>query len=271
MPKTHSPAVDCDHETVQLAGAASTWVMDLDGVVWLADRPIPGAADAIARLREASTRVLFVTNNAAPTIAELIEKLNRAGVPAQPEDLITSAQAAASMIAADSSALVCGEEGLREALRSRGIRIVEQAPADVVAVGWTRHFDFELLSTASAAVRNGAQLIGTNEDATYPTPDGLLPGAGSILAAVSTASQVEPEIAGKPHEPLVSLLKERCSDMALVVGDRPSTDGLLAKRLEVPFALVRSGVTKGGHEPIVVEPDHDAPDLRSLVEQILGS
>ncbi len=256
---------------VQLVGAGTTWVMDLDGVVWLADRPIPGSADAIARLRAASTRIVFVTNNAAPTIAQLTEKLERAGVPAQPEDLVTSAQAAASMIAAGKTALVCGEEGLREALRSRGIEMVEESPADAVVVGWTRHFDFDLLATASAAVRNGAQLIGTNEDATYPTPDGLLPGAGSILAAVATASQTEPEVAGKPHEPLVSLLNERCSDIALVVGDRPSTDGLLARRLGVSFGLVRSGVTKGGHEPMVVEPDRDAPDLATLVDDLLAS
>lgn len=255
---------------VQLIGGDRTWVMDLDGVVWLADQPIPGSADAIAHLRAASTRVVFVTNNAAPTIAQLIDHLQRAGIQAQPEDFVTSAQAAASMLASGLSALVCGEEGLREALRSRGIRTVEQSPADAVVVGWTRHFDFDLLATTSTAVRSGARLIGTNEDATYPTPEGLLPGAGSILAAVATASQTEPEVAGKPHEPLVSLLRERYRDITLVVGDRPSTDGLLARRLGVPFALVRSGVTKGGREPMVVEPDYDASDLENLVEKVLG-
>ena len=142
-------------------------------------------------------------------------------------------------------------------------------PADAVVVGWTRHFDFEVLATAAAAVRAGARFIGTNEDATHPTPDRLLPGSGAILAAVATAAQATPEVAGKPHGPLVSLLRERATDISMVVGDRPSTDGLLARRLEVPFALVRTGVTRDGREPMVVDPDEEAPDLATLVGQML--
>jgi 4-nitrophenyl phosphatase len=244
-------------------------VTDLDGVVWLAERPIPGSAEAVSRLREAGIGVLFVTNNAAPTVEELIGRLATVGIVAGEEDLITSAQAAAAMLEPGSTAVLCADEGVSEALARRGVKVVPEGPADAVVVSWTRDFDFDRLATAATAVRGGARLIGTNEDATHPTPEGLLPGSGAILAAVATASQATPEVAGKPHEPLVSLLRERAADISMVVGDRPSTDGLLARRLDVPFGLVRSGVTRDGREPIVVRPDVEAPDLARLVERIL--
>lgn len=252
------------------AEPARTWVTDLDGVVWLAERPIPGSARAIDELRASGIRVLFVTNNAAPTVAELISRLGQAGIEADADDLITSAQAAASMLEPGTQAVICADEGVVEALTNRGIEIVPEGPADAVVVGWTRHLDFERLAAASTAVRAGARFIGTNEDATHPTIDRLLPGAGAILAAVATAAQAKPEVAGKPHEALVKLLRDRAPELSVVVGDRPSTDGLLARRLQVPFALVRSGVTRDGREPMVVEPDVEAPDLASLVEKILG-
>ena len=259
----------CEHDSMSVREVGGTWVMDLDGVVWLAELPIPGSAEAVARLRGAGIRVLFVTNNAAPTVAKLLERLAIAGIVAQEEDLITSAQAAASMLKPGSTAVVCADEGVTEALARRGVQVLPEGPADAVVVSWTRNFDFDRLATAALAVRAGARFIATNEDATHPTPERLLPGAGAILAAVATAAQATPEVAGKPPGPLVSLLRERAADISMVVGDRPSTDGLLARRLEVPFALVRTGVTRDGREPIVVDPDEEAADLAGLVERIL--
>jgi len=189
------------------------------------------------------------------------------GIPARPGDLVTSAQAAASLLAAGSTAVVCAGGGVREALADRGVTVVPEGPADAVVVGLTRSFDFDMLATAVTAVRGGARLVGTNEDATYPTPGRLLPGAGALLAAVATAAQATPEVAGKPHEAIVSLLGSRAPDVALVVGDRPSTDGMLARRLGVPFALVRSGVTGQGDPTTGIEPDIDAADLAALVDR----
>ncbi len=245
--------------------AGGTWIIDLDGVIWLAEEPIPGSADAVARLREAGHGVVFATNNASPTIAELRERLATAGIAAEADELVTSAQAAASMLEPGSTAVVCADGGVLEALSARGVTVVAEGPADAVVVGWTRRFDFDLLATAATAVRLGARFIGTNEDPTHPTPRRLLPGSGAILAAVATAAQATPEVAGKPHRPLVALLQARAPDAVLVVGDRPSTDGALARRLGLPFALVRTGVTSDGREPMVVEPDEEAPDLRTLV------
>lgn len=246
---------------------AGTWVIDLDGVIWLAREPIPGSAEAVGRLRDAGVGVLFATNNALPTLGELVDQLSAVGIAAEPDDLVTSAQAAASVLAVGSTAVVCAGGGVLEALADRGVTVVPEGPADAVVVGLTRGFDFDMLTTAVSAVRGGARLVGTNEDATYPTPERLLPGAGALLAAVSTAAQTTPEVAGKPHEPIVALLGTRAPDVSLVVGDRPSTDGMLARRLGVRFALVRSGVTGPGDATAGVEPDIDAVDLAAVVDR----
>jgi len=245
--------------------SAGTWVIDLDGVVWLSRDPIPGSAQAVARLREAGFGVLFATNNAAPTLGELTDRLARAGIEAAEDELVTSAQAAAAMLEPGSSAVVCGDAGVVEALERRGVTVVPGPPADAVVVGWTRRFDFEMLATAATAVRAGARFIGTNEDATHPTPERLLPGSGALLAAVATAAQAEPEVAGKPHDAMVALVRARATRPVMMVGDRPATDGMLARRLGVPFAHVATGVTSDGREPMVVEPDETAPDLAALV------
>ena len=142
-----------------------------------------------------------------------------------------------------SRAVLCAGEGVAEALEERGVEIVNEGPADAVVVGFTRLAGFDDLTRAMRAVREGAMLIGTNDDPTYPTPDGLVPGAGALLAAVATASGTEPIVAGKPYGPMVELLRARLLRIALVVGDRPSTDGLLARALDAPFALVRSSAT----------------------------
>jgi 4-nitrophenyl phosphatase len=171
---------------------AGTWVIDLDGVIWLAREPIPGSAEAVGRLRDAGVGVLFATNNALPTLGELVDQLSAVGIAAEPDDLVTSAQAAASVLAVGSTAVVCAGGGVLAALADRGVTVVPEGPADAVVVGLTRGFDFDMLTTAVSAVRGGARLVGTNEDATYPTPERLLPGAGALLAAVSTAAQTTP-------------------------------------------------------------------------------
>jgi 4-nitrophenyl phosphatase len=247
-----------------------TVILDLDGVIWLAGNPIPGSNEAVARLREAGQRILFVTNNSNPTVAELVEKLESFGISAERDELVTSSQAAASLLERGSSALVCGGPGVTEALEERGVKPVHEGKADAVVVGFHREFDYDRLTAAFRAVFDGAKLIGTNDDPTYPTPEGPVPGGGSLLAAVATAAEVEPVIAGKPNEGMVDLVRERLGDDldgAVLVGDRPSTDGLMARRLGLPFALVLSGVTPE-QEPGEDEdtaPEMVADDLASLV------
>jgi 4-nitrophenyl phosphatase len=248
------------------------WLLDLDGVVWLADQAVAGSVDAVARLRAAGERVLFLTNNSSALVGDYVAKLVGLGIPAEPGDLITSAQAAAGLVEPGATALVCAGPGVDEALRARGVRTVREGTADAVVVGWHTDFDYARLTAAVRAVHAGARLIGTNDDATYPTPDGLLPGGGSILAAVSTGAGVAPEIAGKPHAPMAALVRERAGREALarsvLVGDRLSTDGLMASRLDVPFALVLTGVTSAVDAPYTPEPRWVARDLASLVAQL---
>ena len=118
---------------------------------------------------------------------------------------------------------------------------------DAVVVGFHKTFDYLSLHRASAAVRSGATLIGTNDDATYPTATGLIPGGGSILAAVATASGIAPIVAGKPYAPMGTLVRRAldCEDLTecWMVGDRYSTDGAFAKSIGAKFALIASGVT----------------------------
>src|SRR5437764_1156840 len=246
----------------------AAWILDLDGVVWLGDEPIAGSAEAIARLRGRGEQVLFVSNNSSARVDEYLSKLEGVGVPASRDDLLTSAQAAARLVDPGETALVSGGPGVEEALAARGARVVRRGDADAVVVGWHRDFDYEGLTAAATAVMHGARLIGTNEDATYPTPDGPIPGGGAILAAVATASGVEPVVAGKPHPPMVELVRTRLGadlDGSTVVGDRPSTDGRLAIALGVLFALVLSGVTKEEDLPVDPQPSRVASDLAALV------
>lgn len=241
-----------------------TWVLDLDGVVWLADTPIAGAAEAVARLRAAGERVLFATNNSFPPRAETEAKLARFGIPAE-GDVVSSPMAAARLVEPGERVLVAGGPGIVEAVRERGAVPVRDGDAEVVAVGFHRDFDYERLRIAARAVDRGARLVATNDDATYPTPDGPIPGGGALVAAVAYATGVTPIVAGKPHGPMVELVRAAGGDEGTVVGDRPDTDGAFARRLGYRFALVLTGVTARADLPVEPAPDVVADCLADLV------
>ncbi len=240
------------------------WVLDLDGVVWLADVPIAGAAGAVDALRVAGHDVVFVTNNSNSTLAAYEAKLAAQGIDGG-GDVITSSMAAAGLIEPGERVLVCAGPGVWEAVEARGAEPVAGGEADVVVVGFHREFDYERLAVASAAVRGGARLIGTNDDATFPTPSGLLPGNGSLLAAVATAGGATPVVAGKPYPPMAALVRERCGPAGTFVGDRLDTDGRLARELGYRFVLVLSGVTGPDVDPLDPEPDLVVADLAEAV------
>jgi 4-nitrophenyl phosphatase len=243
-----------------------TWLLDLDGVVWLGERPIDGAADAVARLRRAGERVIFATNNSWARVADQESKLDGMGIPAA-GDVVTSAMAAATLVEPGERVLVSGGPGVVEAVARRGGDPVREGDADAVIVGFHRDFDYERLRLAMTAVRHGARLIATNDDATYPTPEGPIPGGGALAAAVAYASGATATVAGKPHRPMADLVRAIAGGEGTVVGDRPETDGAFAAELGYRFALVLTGVTSEADLPVNPEPAVVAASLADLVAQ----
>lgn len=267
-----------------------TLVCDLDGVVWRGDEPVAGSAAALAELRAAGFAVLFQSNNSYATPVTICAKLVAMGISAQPTDLITSASAAVTMLdfestsATNTRVLVLGGPGLREAIVATGAELVKPSESidssqrnkiDFVVVGFDPDFDFTSVAVAADAIRAGSRFIATNRDPTYPVPGGVVPGAGALVAAVAVASGCEPEVAGKPEPPSVALTRTRLGDYAVMVGDRPSTDGAFAHALGIDFALVLSGVTTRTAQPGGETIPDPAPrwvgeDLSSLTPQLLA-
>jgi 4-nitrophenyl phosphatase len=250
---------------------------DLDGVVWRGEEPIPGSANGVRVLQDAGLRVVFLTNNSSLRVDDYIAKLGRMGIAAASDDIGTSAQAAALLLGESlpigARVLACAGPGVVEALTAAGYTVVDRPPADAVVVGFHREFDFERLTRAADAVRSGARFVATNADPTYPVPGGFVPGAGAIVAAVATASGVRPEIAGKPEAATVALVRQRFGGTGIVVGDRPSTDGALARAIGWPFALVLSGVagSAGGETVPDPAPPFVAADLAHLAPELVAA
>lgn len=245
------------------------WALDLDGVVWRAAAPIPGADAAVRLIRDAGDDVVFVTNNSAAPILEQEAKLASIGIDASGA-VISSATAAASLVRAGERVLVCGGPGVIEAVEGAGGQLVDAGPADVVIVGLKRDFGYSDLTVAMNAVRDGARLIGTNHDPTFPIPDGLEAGGGALVAAVAAAAETPATYAGKPNPPAAELVRRRLGPEGICVGDRPDSDGLFARALGYEFGLVLTGVVSEEDLPVTPAPDHVAADLLALVTAVLG-
>ncbi len=240
-------------------------------MIWRGTDTVPGAPEAVARLRAAGAPLAFVTNSAYRTPAQVADKLAAHGIPHAESEVITAAMAAATLVAPGDRVLAIGADGLLGALEDRGAVVVEQGPADAVMVGITFAFDYDALTRAMHAVDGGARFIATNTDPTYPVADGFLPGNGALVAALATATGLEPEVAGKPHDPIAVLVRERIGEKGIMVGDRPDTDGLFAKAVGYRFGLVFSGVTRRDDLPVDPTPDLLGTDLLDLVDQHLDS
>ena len=239
-----------------------TLLLDLDGVVYLGREAVKGAPEALVRAYDTGVRLAYVTNNASRTPAAIAEHLVEIGVPATPDDVVTSAQAAARLIAervpTGSPVLVVGGMGLRTAVRAHGLRPVTTAADSPVAVvqGIAPDLSFGLLCEGALAVRKGAWFVAANDDTTLPTNRGVLPGNGSMIRVIATATGVEPDVAGKPQPPLhrESMLRTGAR-RPLIVGDRLDTDIEGATRAEVDSLLVLSGVA-GPRDLLTASPAH---------------
>ncbi|MBO0820542.1 MAG: HAD-IIA family hydrolase [Nocardiopsaceae bacterium] len=226
-------------------------LLDLDGVVYVGAVAIPGAPAALARAKRDGMRLAYVTNNASRTPAAVAALLSGMDVPAEPEDVVTSAQAAARLLAdklpAQAKVLVIGSAALRLAVRERGLVPVSVASEEPQAVvqGYGPGIDYSRLAEGGLAVRAGALFVGTNADATLPGRRGFQPGNGAMLRVIAHAAGVEPVIAGKPEPPLhrESVIRTGARH-PLVVGDRLDTDIEAARRAGCDSLLVLTGVTR---------------------------
>ena len=250
---------------------------DLDGVIYRGAEPIDGSPEAIGRLRELGVRIVFCTNNASPTIDRYLRKLRAMGVEVQAEELVTSAVVTVEVLSArgvvGKKAIVVGEDGLREALTSIDVEVNDDensVSADFVVVGFDQNFNYAALRRASFAIQGGAQLIACNADASFPAADGLWPGAGSLVAAIETASGVTAEVMGKPHEQMMRSTQRHLGDASriAIAGDRPNTDLEGGRVMGWTTILVLSGVTSredlqslATPPDIVIERLADLPEL----------
>ena len=257
-----------------LDSAYDVALLDLDGTVYLGGAAIPGAADALRTASQAGMRLAYVTNNAFRTPAAIAELLTSMGVPATRDDIVTSAQAAAHMLAdrlpAGAPVLVVGGSGLRMALRERGLRPVSTAADKPLAVaqGFSPGISYSLLAEGGLAVNAGALFVVSNSDRTLPSGRGNQPGNGSLAQVITYATGVQPLVAGKPEPPLhhESVLRTNARH-PLAVGDRLDTDIEGAQRGGVDSLLVLTGVTSPAEAvlaPPAQRPTYLAQDLAGL-------
>lgn len=224
-------------------------IIDMDGVLYRGESPIPGIVPLFQFLRDRKIRFLLATNNSTLTQPEYSEKMARMGVSIAPEAVLTSSIAVADYLSArypqGTRVHVVGESGLREALAAAGFALADK-DVEVVTVGMDRKFNWEKTSRATLLIRAGAAFIGTNPDKTLPMPEGEVPGNGSLLALIETASGVSPTVIGKPEPHLYEIAMKRLGaplESTAALGDRLETDILGASRMGLFSILVLSGVS----------------------------
>lgn len=229
-------------------------ILDMDGVLWRENTPIGDLPSIFARIREHGLKVTCATNNASRTVDEFLEKFASFGVTLEPWQIVTSSLATAHRLEEEypegSTVFVVGENGIQRALEEKGFHIIidpeDDTTVDAVVAGIDWHLNYPKLLRATFHIRAGAAFYGTNPDKSFPTPQGLAPGAGSILAALEAASDVKPLVIGKPGPFMIRWALERLGtqpEETLVVGDRLETDIAAGQAAGCKTALVLSGVT----------------------------
>jgi len=226
-------------------------LLDLDGCVWVGDEPTPGAVAAISAMRAAGKGIAFVTNDSQLLTEEYVRKLWKLGFQASVEEVVTVGGALQFVLAGrfqGRAAVVIGSDALHRHVEAAGLRIVNgttfASRADVVVVAFHREFHYDELRDATQAALRGAFLLGSNRDATFPQPDGLWPGSGSIIAAVETASGRTVQAVGKPEPTLVQTALDRLGPgRALMIGDRVDADLGAAHAAGIDGAIVLTGAS----------------------------
>ena len=238
-------------------------IFDLDGVIYRGIEPIPGAPELVAALHEAGVAVRFATNNSMVARAGYVDRLRQMGIVTAVEEIVTSTTATIEHLRRHApdvrSVLAIGAEGMEVELRAAGLSVVMagdpsmaghlggplERTFDAVVVGLDPHVDYRRLAVGMRALLDGARFIATNADARYPTAAGFLPGAGSTVAALATASGVTPQVIGKPSPAMFEAILEASgvpATEAVVIGDNPDADVVGAHGAGCAVILVLTGV-----------------------------
>jgi 4-nitrophenyl phosphatase len=251
-------------------------ILDMDGVIWRGDAPIGDLPSIFNRLQARGLKYVFATNNSTKTSDQYVARLKGFGVEVEPWQVVTSSQAVARAVAQKfpngTKVFMIGEDGIRIPLEQEGFEIVsiENAPqAQVVVMGMDRDITFEKACEATLLVRRGIPFYATNPDKTFPTPRGQVPGAGAWYSIITTATDVQPIVAGKPFPFLMELSLEKLGtkkEETLIIGDRLETDIAAGQAVGSPTALVLSGVsTREQAEAWKPKIDIIANDLVTLI------
>jgi 4-nitrophenyl phosphatase len=250
-------------------------ILDIDGVIWKGNQPIGDLQVIFKRIRNRGYRLVLATNNSTRTVEQYLDEFINFGVDLDPWQIISSGEVAAHYLSQlypnGGNVFVVGENGLMHTLEHYGFHNSIQSVLAVVS-GLDRYFSYEKLSQAALLIRSGVQFIGTNPDKSLPTPQGLVPGAGSILACLEAATDIKPRIMGKPSPDIYRFALERLGTSpseTIAIGDRIDTDIVGAQAMGLQTALVLSGVTTVSEaEAWPSKINYIAQDLSTLLEVI---
>jgi len=246
-------------------------IIDMDGVLYRGDRPMPRLVEFFAFMRERPIRFILATNNSTRTSQEYADKLGQMGVTVSPDDILVSGQATARFLSREyprgTRVHVFGMPSLKQALAEEGF-LLEDENVQLVVASMDRGVTYEKLKKATLLIRGGARFIATNLDPTYPSEEGLIPGTGSMIAALETASGVKPQVIGKPEPIMYQLAMEQMGSnpkTTATIGDRVDTDILGGKRAGLTTICVLSG-SSDHVEAEAAETDMIFDDIAQLLE-----
>ncbi|GAA0602080.1 HAD-IIA family hydrolase [Kribbella sandramycini] len=272
-----APLSECDEP---LASRYDVALLDLDGVVYVGPDPVPDAPENLRKAAKEGMRIGYITNNASRPARVVAEHLASFGLDVIADDVVTSAQAAAKLIASEypkgSPVLVIGGEGLYAALEEYELTPVRSSDADPVAVvqGFHPDVNWVMLADGAHAINEGAKWFATNLDLTIPTAGGMAPGNGTLVQAVRAAVQIDPVVAGKPAPPLLETSIERLSaKKPLMIGDRLDSDIAGAHAVGIASLWVATGVHDAhdlARAPKDERPTYISPDLGGLAQKHPG-
>jgi len=259
-----------------IANLFDAFLIDLDGVVYVGDKPINDAPETIKKLIKLGKKIIYLTNDPRKSSFQYSQRLSKLSIPSDPKHIITSASALILHIGiknlTNKTAFVIGSRSLKNQLRKTGLKLISRDSRNkthYVIVGGHNKVDYDDLKKATLCLRNGANFYATNNDPYYPTPEGLVPATGALVASIKTASGIKPTIVGKPQKIMFQIAKSMLNknDKCAVIGDRLDTDIKGGIRARLNTILCLTGATKLDEvKKSKIKPDYIIKDLSYLLK-----